>query len=345
MNQHNPRILSGIQPTNQITIGNYLGALKNWVALQDQFDCYFAVVDLHAIVANRQGLADNTYYALATYLAAGIDPDRGCIFVQSHVAQHSELAWLLNCYTYMGELQRMTQFKDKSTKAGRNIPAGLFNYPVLMAADILLYQANLVPVGEDQRQHLELTRNLAQRVNKALAKNVFTVPKSYIPKIGARIMDFRNPKIKMSKSNPSPEGVLFLSDSKDMIAQKILRATTDSDTEIRYDPDEKAGVSNLLAIQAAILGKPITDLEAQYRSQNYGQLKSDCIEVISAEVLRLQERVTTLLDDRTYLRGIMRSGAEQARTVAQQTLAAVSAAIGFALPPHNPCLDQDLNQE
>ena len=332
MAEHKPRILSGIQPTNHITIGNYLGALKNWVALQNQFDCYFAVVDLHAIVSGRQGLADNTYYALATYLAAGINPDRCCLFAQSHVAEHSELAWLLNCYVYMGELQRMTQFKDKSSKAGRNIPAGLFNYPVLMAADILLYQANLVPVGEDQRQHLELTRTLAQRVNKALAKNVFTVPNAYIPKVGARIMDLRNPKIKMSKSNPSPEGVLYLHDTRDAIAQKIRRATTDSDTEIRYCLEEKAGVSNLLAIQASILGKSIADLEDQYRGQNYGQLKSDCIEVVSAELLQLQERITALLDDRPYRQSIMQSGAEQARKIAQQTLATVSAAIGFALP-------------
>ena len=330
MSEHKPRILSGIQPTNHITIGNYLGALKNWVALQDRFDCYFAVVDLHAIVSGRQGLADNTYYALATYLAAGINPKRCCLFVQSHVAAHSELAWLLNSYVYMGELQRMTQFKDKSGKAGRNIPAGLFNYPVLMAADILLYQANLVPVGEDQRQHLELTRTLAQRVNKALGKNIFTVPDAYIPKVGARVMDLRNPKIKMSKSNPSPEGVLYLHDTRDSIAQKIRRATTDSDTEIRYCLESKAGVSNLLAIQAAILGKSITAMEEQYRGQNYGQLKAGCIEVVSAEVLQLQERIAALLDDRSYLRGIMQSGAERANAVAKQTLAAVNEAIGFA---------------
>ncbi|MDE3268743.1 MAG: tryptophan--tRNA ligase [Pseudomonadota bacterium] len=329
------RILSGIQPTNHITIGNYLGALKNWVALQDRFDCYFAVVDLHAIVTGRQGLTDNTYYALATYLAAGINPERCCLFAQSQVSQHAELAWLLNCYTYMGELQRMTQFKDKSSKAGRNIPAGLFNYPVLMAADILLYQANLVPVGEDQRQHLELTRTLAQRLNKTMAKPLFIVPDAYIPKVGARIMDLRNPKIKMSKSNPSPEGVLYLHDSKDSIAQKIRRATTDSDTEIRYDLEQKAGVSNLLAMQAAISGKAIADLEAGYQGQNYGRLKADCIEVVSAEVLQLQQRITALLADRPYLQSIMNKGAEQARAVAQKTLAAVNSAIGFV----SPCAD------
>lgn len=327
-------ILSGIQPTNQITLGNYLGALKNWVKLQHQYRCYFAVVDLHSLVTTRGGgeLAANSWYALATYLAAGIDPARACLFVQSHVAAHCEFAWLLNCFTWMGELGRMTQFKDKSGKEGANIPAGLFNYPVLMAADILLYQAALVPVGEDQRQHLELTRTLAQRLNKHCGQPLCKVPAPYIAAVGAKIMDLRDPRVKMSKTASCADGAILLSDDADTISRKIKRATTDSGRDIVYDPANRPGVSNLLAIQAALLDQPLAELATSYRGQGYGKLKSDTADIVVDALRPLQREIDALLADHTVLRGVLDRGAAQAQATAQHTLAQVRDALGF-LPP------------
>lgn len=324
-------ILSGIQPTNQITLGNYLGALKNWVKLQHQYRCYFAVVDLHSIVTPRTagGLADNSWYALAAYLAAGIDPHHACLFVQSHVTQHCALAWVLNCFTWMGELGRMTQFKDKSAKEGANIPAGLFNYPVLMAADILLYQAALVPVGEDQRQHLELTRTLAQRLNKHCGQPVFTVPTPYIATVGAKIMDLRDPTIKMSKSATHADGAIFLSDDADTISRKLKRATTDSGSEISYDPVNKPGVSNLLVIQAVLLDLPPLEVAARYQNQGYGKLKTDTAEIVIESLREVQAKITELLAERNALYSIAATGAEKARSIAQQTLSRVQEALSF----------------
>ena len=325
-------ILSGIQPTNQITLGNYLGALKNWVKLQREYRCYFTAVDLHSIVtrSGAKNLTNNTYYALAAYLASGINPNHCAIFAQSHLSQHAELAWTLNCFTYMGELNRMTQFKDKSAKEGKNIPAGLFNYPVLMAADILLYQANLVPVGEDQRQHLELTRTLAQRINKEFGEQLFTIPNVYVPKVGAKIMDLRNPNVKMSKSTSQHEGVIFLSDDRETVSQKIKRATTDSQTHIRFDPTNKAGVSNLLTIQAVILSEPIAEVEARYAGQNYGKLKTDTAEIVNDELQKIQLKINEFLTDRSNLQRVIQAGTEQAHSVAQATLQRVYEVIGFA---------------
>lgn len=325
-------LLSGVQPTEAITLGNYLGALKNWVQLQHSYRCYFAVVDLHSLVTYQRqeasSIADNTWYALATYLATGIDPERACLFAQSQVAQHSQLAWILNCFSYMGELNRMTQFKDKS-KDKTNIPAGLFNYPTLMAADILLYQANLVPVGEDQRQHLELTRNLAQRVNKTFGSQLFTVPEPYIAKLGARVMDLRNPLNKMSKTGENRQGTIFLSDSNDQIAKKIARAVTDSGKEIVYDPQNKPGVSNLLVIQAVIEGHPLETLVDRYRQSNYGKLKNDTADVVIAELQPVRDKIEQLLADRQYLQQILTTGGQQARQCAQTTLARVHQALGL----------------
>jgi tryptophanyl-tRNA synthetase len=323
-------MVSGIQPTNKLTIGNYLGAIKNWVKLQDEYECYFFAVDLHAITSRQdpKELADNTLFALATYLAAGINLDHATIFAQSHVRQHAELAWILNCFSYMGELGRMTQFKDKSSRAGETIPVGLFTYPVLMAADILLYQADLVPVGADQKQHLELTRDVAIRMNN-LYGNLFKVPEPYIPKVGARIMDLQDPESKMSKSVSTEFGAVFLNDSPKEIEKKFKRAVTDSGTEISYAP-EKSGVRNLLDIQSAITGGSIEDLVASYAGKMYGHLKVDTAAIVMEELRPLQERTQHYLADKGELRRILRAGADRASAKAEATLNAVYNAIGFA---------------
>ena len=330
--KNNDILLSGVQPTNAITLGNYLGALKNWVRLQDSYCCYFAVVDLHSLVTYQSqadsSIADNTWYALATYLATGIDPERACLFAQSQVAQHSQLAWILNCFSYMGELNRMTQFKDKS-KDKANISAGLFNYPTLMAADILLYQAKLVPVGEDQRQHLELSRNLAQRVNKILGSQLLTVPEPYIAKLGAKVMDLRNPLIKMSKTTENRQGTIFLSDSNDQIAKKIARAITDSGKEIIFDQQTKPGISNLLVIQAVIEGQSIETIVDRYRHSNYGKLKSDTAEIVIAELQPVRDKIEQLLAERQYLQQVLADGGQQAHQTAQTTLDRVHQALGI----------------
>lgn len=325
-------MLSAVQPSNGLTIGNYLGAIKNWVDFHTQYDCYFFAVDMHAITIRQDPskLRQQTYEALATYLAAGIDPDRANVFVQSHVSAHAELGWILTCYSSMGELGRMTQFKDKSAKLGDNegIGAGLLMYPVLMAADILLYQTDLVPVGDDQRQHLQLARDLAQRFNNATGTSTFKVPEPIVPKIGARIMSLQNPLAKMSKSDSDPNATVYLLDSDDTIAKKIKRAVTDSGSEVTYD-EAKPGVRNLLDIQAAITGRPIAEIVESYAGKQYGHLKVDTADIVVNTIRPIREKTRALLDDLGSLDAILAKGAANARSRAAQTLRDVYAAVGF----------------
>ncbi len=325
-------MLSAIQPTNVPTLGTYIGALKNWVTLQSQYDCVFFAVDLHSITVRQDPaqLRELTYQAIATYVASGIDPESSTLFVQSHVPQHAELAWILNCYAYMGELGRMTQYKDKSAKQGANIPAGLFTYPVLMAADILLYQTQLVPVGEDQKQHVELTRDVAGRMNSLYQSNLFTMPEPYIAKLGARIMSLQNPTAKMSKSDADAGATIFLNESDDSIRKKFKRAVTDSGSEIFFDPAQKPGVSNLLAIQATLTGEPMEQIVASYAGKQYGHLKLETAEKAIAVIAPIRTRVNELMADRSELEKILRRGAERARERAAVTLEKVYDAIGFA---------------
>ncbi|WP_437779618.1 tryptophan--tRNA ligase [Sorangium sp. So ce1097] len=338
-------IFSGIQPSGRLMLGNYLGALKNWVKLQDDYDCLYCLVDMHAITVPQdpKELRNRTYEGLAMYLAAGLDPARNIIFAQSHVPAHAELAWLLTCNAYMGELSRMTQFKDKSAKE-QNIGVGLFTYPVLMAADILLYQTDLVPVGQDQKQHLELARDIAIRVNNTygdaetardgtvtVKSPIFRVPEPYIPPVGARIMSLQNPSAKMSKSDADINATVFLDDGDDAIRKKIKRAVTDSGSEIVHAPerDEKAGVTNLLSIQAAITGKDPRAIAESYAGKQYGHLKVETAEIV-VELLRpLRERHQALLQDKGELDRILAQGAERAAARAEPTLRRMYEAVGF----------------
>ena len=323
-------MVSGIQPTNHITIGNYLGALKNWVKLQEEYDCYFFAVDLHAITVRQEpkDFSENTFFALATYLAAGIDPKHAAIFPQSHVRQHAELAWILNCYCYMGELGRMTQYKEKSARAGESIPVGIFTYPALMAADILLYQTELVPVGADQKQHLEITRDIAIRMNNQYNVPLFKIPEPYIPKVGARIMDFQDPTSKMSKTASSEMGAVYLSDSPKDIEKKLKRATTDSGTEITYT-EEKPGVKNMIDIQSVITGKSVEQILASYAGKMYGHLKVDTANILIEELRPIQERTRQYMTDRGELSRLLKIGVERASESAEVTLRKVYDAIGF----------------
>ena len=325
-----PVIFSGIQPSGTLTLGNYIGALRNFATLQDDYDCIYCIVDEHAITV-RQNPADLRRRCLelaAIYLAAGIDPKRSLVFCQSHVSGHAELGWILNCFTYMGELSRMTQFKAKSAAHADNINAGLFTYPVLMAADILLYQANLVPVGVDQKQHLELCRDIAIRFNGVYG-DVFTIPDGYIPKVGARIMSLQEPTKKMSKSDPE-ETYIALIDPPDAIRRKIKRAVTDSDGEIRFDPENKPGVSNLLSIMSALGGGEIDAICDELRGQGYGALKSRVTDCVIAALEPLQAEFRRLMADKAYLQGIIDEGAANANRIALRTLRKVQKKIGFA---------------
>jgi tryptophanyl-tRNA synthetase len=325
-----PVMLSAIAPSNRLTIGNYIGALGNWLKLQHSYDCYFFVVDLHAITVRQEpdALREQSYWAIALYIAAGLDPNKVTLFAQSHVPQHAELAWVLNCFTYMGELGRMTQYKDKSAKQEQNIGAGLFTYPALMASDILLYHTNLVPVGEDQKQHIEITRDVAIRMNNIYGKDLFTIPEVYIPPIGARIMSLQDPTAKMSKSDPDPNGSVFLSDTNDQIIKKLKRAVTDSGSEITFD-DSKPGVKNLLTIQSALTGKPIAELVASYAGKQYGHLKLETAEIVASVVGPIRDRAAELMKDRGELDKILRRGADQASARAQKTLDEVYRRVGF----------------
>ena len=323
-------LLSGIQPSGDLHLGNYLGAIKNWAELSEQFDCYWFMADLHTITVRQDPaeLRRRTLTQIATYIACGLDPEKNTIFVQSHVHQHAELGWVLDCYTMFGELSRMTQFKDKSAKHADNINAGLFTYPCLMAADILLYQPDFVPVGEDQKQHVEICRDIANRFNHAHGE-VFKVPQPYIPKAGARVMSLNQPDTKMSKS--IPEGCVFLMEKPEDIMRKFKRAITDSDTErcVRFDREAKPGVSNLMNIYAAITGKSYEEIEREFEGKGYGAFKPVVGEAV-VELLRpIREETQRLLSDKAYLEGVYRAGAEKASYMAEKTLRKVYKKVGF----------------
>ena len=322
-------LYSAIQPTGSITLGNYIGALRNFVLLADDFDCLFCMADLHALTVRQDpaALRRNTASLAALYMACGLDPEKSIIYCQSHVPEHAELAWILNCFTYMGELSRMTQFKDKSAKHADNINAGLFAYPSLMAADILLYQTNLVPVGADQKQHLELTRDIAIRVN-SLYPNLFTVPEAYIPKTSARIRSLSDPTRKMSKSD-AEDSYIALLDAPDVIRRKFRRAVTDSETEIRYDPENKPGVSNLLSILAAMENVTPEEEETKLQGCNYGALKEAASEAVISTLAPIQERYQALMGDKEHIANTLKSGAERAHYLAQKTLRKVYKKVGL----------------
>lgn len=331
-----PIVLSGCQPSGQLTLGNYMGALKQWVSMQDDHDCLYMIVDLHAITVRQdpKQLAEACLDGLSLYLACGIDPQKSTLFLQSHVPEHAQLSWVLNCYAQMGELNRMTQFKDKSAKNENNINVGLYSYPVLQAADILLYQADKVPVGEDQKQHLELTRDIATRVNN-LYGDVFRLPDPYIPDFGARIMSLQEPEKKMSKSDNNPNNFIGLLEDPKKLAKKIKRAVTDSDEQanIYFNPTEKPGVSNLLTLLSLATGKPIKELEPEYTDKMYGHLKGDVADAVVALLEPIQARYAEIRADRAYLDDVMRQGAEKASARAAETLAKVYKAVGFIPKP------------
>ena len=325
-----PVVLSGIQPSGRLTLGNYLGAIKNWLPLSATYDCYYMLVDLHAITVRQDPkvLRERCYEFLALYIACGLDPSANTLFVQSHVPAHARLSWILNCYTQFGELSRMTQFKDKSAKHVDNINAGLFDYPVLMAADILLYQAAQVPVGDDQKQHLELTRDVALRFNN-LYGPVFTVPEPMIPPVGARIMGLQEPTGKMSKSDDAETNALYLLDPPDTIVRKIKRAVTDMDNSVRYAIAEKPGVSNLLSILAATSGDSVAQLEGRFAGQGYGAFKSAVADAVVACLKPVQAKYHEIREDREGLRRILQDGARRASQQADATLRKVHDVLGF----------------
>lgn len=323
-------IFSGMQPTGTITLGNYLGALKNWVSLDpNEYICFFSIVDMHSITVRQDpaALRKQARNLLISYIAAGIDPEACCLYYQSHVSAHAELAWILNCYTYMGEMSRMTQFKDKSTKHPDNINTGLFTYPVLMAADILLYQADLVPVGIDQKQHLEITRDIANRFN-GIYGDVFTIPEVYLGKVGAKIMSLQEPTKKMSKSDENPNGFISILDDEATILRKFKRAVTDSDTQILYS-DDKPGIKNLLDIYCAITKCTPDEAVAEFDGLGYGVLKERVGEAVAAELKPLQERYEDLSKNKDYINSIIKNNAEKAAYYANKTLRKVQKKIGF----------------
>jgi tryptophanyl-tRNA synthetase len=330
MEQQKKTLYSAVQPTNNLTIGNYLGAIKNWVDLQEQYNCYFAIANMHAITVrqNPAELRQKTLSLLALYIACGVDPEKCVLYVQSHVPCHAELAWVLNTFTYVGEMERMTQFKDKSLKHADNINMGLMAYPVLMAADILLYQADVVPVGIDQRQHLEITRDIAQRFNNAYSPT-FTVPEGLYGKVGAKINDLQDPSKKMSKSGENPNGSIFMTDDRDTIIRKFKRAVTDSDSEIRYDPENKPGVSNLLSIYSVFSGLTLQEAQSKFAGVGYGDFKLAVGEVVADKLAPIQSEQARLLADKTYLEEVMKKGAQNAYHTAFKTLSKVYKKIGF----------------
>ena len=335
MSQVRPRVLSGIQPTgDSFHLGNYLGALRNWVSMQDTHDAFYCIVDLHAITMGHDPalLRQRTRLSAAQLLAVGLDPDRCTLFVQSHVPEHAQLGWVMSCITGFGEASRMTQFKDKASRQGADrASVGLFTYPILQAADILLYQADAVPVGEDQRQHLELTRDLAQRFN-TLYGPTFTVPSAFIPSATAKITDLQDPTAKMSKSASTANGLIDLLENPVRSAKKIRSAVTDTGRDIVYDPEAKPGVSNLLTIYSALTGRSIASLEADYAGKGYGDLKKDLAEVVVEFVRPVQVRTKAYLDDPGHLDKVLALGAEKARAVASVTLRTAYQRIGFLAP-------------
>lgn len=335
-----PIVLSGVQPSGELSIGNYLGALRQWQQMQDDYDCQYCVVDLHAISVRQdpRALHEATLDALSICLAVGVDPKKSPLFVQSHVPEHAQLGWLLNCYTQMGELSRMTQFKDKSSRYANDVNAGLFNYPVLMAADILLYGAHQVPVGNDQKQHLELARDIATRFNNVYGADnpIFTVPEPYIPKVNARVMSLQDATKKMSKSDDNRKNVITLLEDPKSIVKKINKAQTDTETppRIAYDIESKAGISNLMGLYAAATGKSFEEIEAQYQGvEMYGSFKKDVGEAIVAMLEPVQAEYRRIREDRAYLDSVMKQGAEKASARASVTLAKAYEAVGFVARP------------
>ena len=322
-------IFSGMQATGTLTLGNYLGALKNWVQLENEYECFYCVVDLHSITIRQDPaeLRKKARALLTLYIAAGLNPEKNCIYYQSHVSAHAELSWILNCYTYFGELSRMTQFKDKAAKHSDNINAGLFTYPVLMAADILLFQTDLVPVGDDQKQHIELTRDIAERFN-SIYGDVFTVPEPYIAKQGARIMSLQEPTKKMSKSDENPNASIYLLDDPDTIIRKFKRAVTDSDNRIIYS-NEKPGIKNLIEIYSLSTGKSIEEVEKEFDGVGYGDFKMAVGEAVVSLLKPLQERFRELEKDKAYIDGIIKNNAEKASYYANKTLRKVQKKVGF----------------
>ena len=325
-------LFSGMQATGNLTLGNYLGALKNWVTLNEEYECFFCVVDEHSITVrqNPAELRKRSRDLLMLYIAAGLDPEKNCIYYQSHVSAHAELAWILNCYTYMGELSRMTQFKDKSAKNADNINAGLFTYPSLMAGDILLYQPDLVPVGEDQKQHVELTHVIARRFN-GIYGDVFKIPEPFIPKVGARVMSLTNPLAKMSKSENEDTGRVLLMDPPEVVMKQFKRAITDSDTEncVRYDKENKPGVANLMTIYSAVTGKTFEEIENEFAGCGYGKFKPVVGEAVVEHLRPIREESLRLMKDKAYLESVYRDGAQKASYVAEKTLRKVYKKVGF----------------
>ena len=323
-------ILSGIQPSGALTLGTYLGALRNWAKLSDTYECYYMIVDLHAITARQEPaeLRKRTLAQIAQYVACGIDPDENTLFIQSQVPEHAQLGWVIGCYTMFGELSRMTQFKDKSARNKDNINSGLFTYPALQAADILLYQADLVPVGEDQKQHIELTRNIAVRFN-GIYGDTFTLPEPYIPKVGARIMDLQDPTRKMSKSEIDDGGCVLMLDTPEDIMRMFKRAKTDSDTSIRFDPAAKPGISNLMQIYSVCTEKNLDDIETEFAGQGYGTFKQTVGEAVVETLRPVREEAMRLQADKAYIESVYKQGAEKASRAASRTLRKVYKRLGF----------------
>ena len=324
------RIFSGIQPTGNLTLGNYIGALRNFSLLQDEYDCLYSIVDLHALTVrqNPAELRKACLRTMAIYLATGLDPEKSILYFQSHVAAHAELAWMLDCYTYMGELSRMTQFKDKSAKHADNINCGLFAYPVLMAADILLYQTDLVPIGADQKQHLELSRDIAERFNGVYG-DVFVVPEPYIPKVGARVMSLQEPTRKMSKSDPEDTYIAIL-DKPEIIRKKLRRAVTDSENSVVFDPENKPGVANLMSIMSVLSGQTMDEISATYDGQGYGKFKDAVADCVISALEPIQAEYERISADKAYLQQVMDSGKDRASALAHRTMLKVRKKLGIA---------------
>ncbi len=330
MEEKKKTLYSGIQPTNNLTIGNYISTLRSWRSLQEEYNSYFAIANMHAVTVRQDPaeLRRRTLELAALFLACGVDPEKSVLYIQSHVPAHAELCWALNTFTYVGEMERMTQFKDKSARHADNINMGLMDYPVLMAADILLYQTDVVPVGKDQRQHLEIARDIAQRFNNAYSPT-FVVPEALYSKLGAKIGDLQNPEKKMSKSCENPNGSIFLNDDRDTVIRKFKRAVTDSGNEVRYDPENKAGVSNLLEIYCAFNGKSIKEAEAEFAGKGYGDFKLAVGETVADGLAPIQKEQAKLLADKDYVNSALKSGAERASRAAAKTLNKVYKKIGF----------------
>ncbi len=330
MDENKKIMYSGMQATNTLTLGNYLGALKNWVKLHEEYNCFFGVMDLHSLTVRQDPAAfrANARSLYALYVAAGLSPEDNCIYFQSHVSAHAELGWVLDCYTYMGELNRMTQFKDKSAKHADNINAGLYTYPVLMAADILLYQTDVVPVGQDQKQHLEICRDIAERFN-GIYGDVFKIPEGYFGKAGAKVMSLADPTKKMSKSDENKNATVLLLDNKDIIISKFKKAVTDSDAEVRYDVENKPGISNLMEIYKTITGKSFEEIEKEFAGKGYGDFKLAVGETVADELAPLHKRYDELMADKTYIDECIKKNDDTARYFANKTLRKVHKKIGL----------------